>query len=279
MLAVHISDGVLLPGVQLAGFAFTALLLTVAARRLRDDEVPRLGVLTAAFFVASQIHLPVGGVGSAHLLLNGLIAVVLGVRSVVAIAVGLTMQVLLFGHGGWNTLGVNVVVYALPTLAVAPLLRRALASRTLRWPAVRFAVSFAAITLLLATVTVACQWAVCRFARGEPLPTTPAGWWLAWPEIAGGLVVAAGLFAALESRLERDPVYPVGLWLGGGIAFVTVALNVLVLAYGGRDGVRDVAGVVFLANLPVIVVEAVATGFVVAYLHRVRPEWLAGGPR
>ena len=97
---------------------------------------------------------------------------------------------------------------------------------------------------------------------------------LTWPGTIAGLVGISAAAAWLERRLERDPVYPVGLWLGGGVAYLTVALNVLVLALGGREGVRGVAGFVFLANLPVIVVEAVAMGFVLSYLHVAKPEWL-----
>lgn len=273
-LAVHISDGVLLPTWQLLGALVAVGLLGYGARRIGEDEVPRLGVMTAAFFVASQIHLPVAGIGSAHLLLNGLMAVVLGRRAMVAVGIGLTMQVLLFGHGGWNTLGVNFVVYTLPTLGVRPLLRAAVASATLRRPGVRFVVSFAAAVLLLATLTVACQWAWCRFALREWLPESLEESWLFRPEVIVGVLAGSAALAWLERRLERDPVYPVGLWLGGGVAYLTVALNVFVLAFGGREGIRDVAGVVFLANLPVIVVEAVAMGFVLAYLQRAKPEWL-----
>ncbi len=273
-LAVHISDGVLLPIWQLLGALVAVGLLAYGARRIGEDEVPRLGVMTAAFFVASQIHLPVAGIGSAHLLLNGLMAVVLGRRAMVAIGIGLTMQVLLFGHGGWNTLGVNFVVYTLPTLGVRPLLRAAVGSAILRRPGVRFVVSFAAAGLLLVTLTVACQWAWCRFAWRESFPESWEESWLLRPEVLAGVLAGSAALAWLERRLERDPVYPVGLWLGGGVAYLTVALNVFVLAFGGRGGIRDVAGVVFLANLPVIVVEAVAMGFVLAYLHRAKPEWL-----
>ena len=276
--AVHISDGVLLPSWQLFGALVAVGLLAYGARRIGEDEVPRLGVLTAAFFVASQMHVPVGGVGSAHLLLNGLMAVVLGRRAGVAIGVGLAMQMLLFGHGGWNTLGVNFVVYTLPTLGVRPLLRAAVGSATLRRPAVRFAGSFAAAALLLSTVTVACQWAWCRFSLGESLPPFGENWWLAWPGVVAGVAATSALLAWLERRLERDPIYPLGLWLGGGVAYATVALNVAVLALGGRDGLREVAGVVFLANLPVVALEAVAMGFVLAYLHRAKPEWLSARP-
>ena len=275
--AVHISDGVLLTSWQLAGAFAAVALLFWSARRVGEDEVPRLGVMTAAFFVASQIHLPVAGVGSAHLLLNGLMAVVLGRRAAVAIGVGLTMQALLFGHGGWNTLGVNFVVYTLPTLAVRPLLRYAVGSTMLRQPIVRFGVSFAAAIALLSTLAVACQWVWYRFVLREDQPPAWDDSWLTRADVISVILAGSALLAALERRLERNPVYPVGLWFGGGVAYLTVAMNVAVLALGGREGVREVAGVVFLANLPVIVVEAVAMGFVLAYLHRAQPEWLTGG--
>ena len=213
-LAVHISDGVLLPTWQLLGALVAVGLLGYGARRIGEDEVPRLGVMTAAFFVASQIHLPVAGIGSAHLLLNGLMAVVLGRRAMVAVGIGLTMQVLLFGHGGWNTLGVNFVVYTLPTLGVRPLLRAAVGSAILRRPGVRFVVSFAAAVLLLATLTVACQWAWCRFALRVCLPESLEELWLFRPEVIVGVLAGSAALAWLERRLERDPVYPVGLWLG-----------------------------------------------------------------
>src|SRR5262245_40067178 len=115
MFAVHISDGVLTVPWVAAGWVVAAVLVSFAAWRVGEAEIPRIGVLTAAFFVASQIHVPLGGV-SVHLLLNGLVGVVLGRRAALAITVGLTMQALLFGHGGLTTLGVNISVYAVPAM-------------------------------------------------------------------------------------------------------------------------------------------------------------------
>src|SRR6476646_10225154 len=99
LLAVHISDGVLRDPVWVGGWVTAVALVAVSAWRVREQEVPRIGVLSAAFFVASQIHLPLGA-ASVHLLLNGLVGVVLGRRGPLALAVGLLLQALLFGHGG-----------------------------------------------------------------------------------------------------------------------------------------------------------------------------------
>src|SRR5438270_4021392 len=113
--AVHISDGVLTGPWLAAGFAGAALLLWSACYRVRDDEIPRIALLTSAFFVASLIHIRVGPT-SVHLLLNGLVGAVLGRRAALAIPVGLFLQAALLGHGGLTTLGVNSCVLALPAL-------------------------------------------------------------------------------------------------------------------------------------------------------------------
>lgn len=116
LLAVHISDGVLSDAWIGGGFAVAALLVAISLFRLKEDDIPRIGVLTAAFFVASLIHIKVLGT-SVHLLLNGLVGVLLGRRAGLAIAVGLTMQFFLFAHGGFSTLGVNTALMALPAMA------------------------------------------------------------------------------------------------------------------------------------------------------------------
>jgi len=113
LVAVHISDGVLDPAWWIGGFAVLALGLALSLWKLDERDIPRLGVLTAAFFVASQIHIPIGVI-SVHLLLNGLVGVILRSRAAIAIAVGLAMQALLFGHGGLTTIGINFCVLAIP---------------------------------------------------------------------------------------------------------------------------------------------------------------------
>src|SRR5437764_769637 len=94
LFAVHITDGVLTWPWLLGGFGIASFLLMGAAWRLKDEEVPRIAILTAAFFVSSLIHIRVPPT-SIHLLLTGLVGVVLGPRAVLAIAVGLLLQVLL----------------------------------------------------------------------------------------------------------------------------------------------------------------------------------------
>jgi cobalt/nickel transport system permease protein len=120
LFAVHISDGVLGPATLAVGFVIAGLLLIPALVRVRDEEVPRIALLTAAFFVSSSIHVRIGPT-SVHLILNALVGMILGRRAPLAIAVGLVLQAVLLGHGGYSTLGVNTAVIALPALAARPL--------------------------------------------------------------------------------------------------------------------------------------------------------------
>jgi cobalt/nickel transport system permease protein len=122
VLAVHISDGVLTPAFWGVGLAVAAVLVAVAAYRVDEEEIPRIALLTAAFFVASSIHVKVPPT-SVHLLLNALVGIVLGRRGPLAVAVGLSLQIALLGHGGYTSLGVNTVVIAGPALLARPLYR------------------------------------------------------------------------------------------------------------------------------------------------------------
>src|SRR5262245_26865681 len=117
-LAVHIADGVLSAPLVIGGFAGAAALSAPGLVAVRDDEVPRLGLMTAAFFVASSIHIPLPPT-SVHLLLNGLVGIVLGVRSGLAILVGLFFQWAFLSHGGLSTVGINTCVVAAPAMATA----------------------------------------------------------------------------------------------------------------------------------------------------------------
>jgi len=54
LFAVHLSDGAIADAWVAGGFAVGALLLLVALYRIREDEVPRIGVLTAASTSSSR---------------------------------------------------------------------------------------------------------------------------------------------------------------------------------------------------------------------------------
>jgi cobalt/nickel transport system permease protein len=124
---MHVPDGVLPGSVCLAGFAATALCcgatLNIIGRREDPHEaIPRASMLTAAFFVASWIHIPVPP-ASVHLVLNGLLGAVLGPFAFSSILIGLLFQAVMFQHGGLTTLGVNAILMGVPALLVGALVR------------------------------------------------------------------------------------------------------------------------------------------------------------
>lgn len=119
---MHISEGVLSPAVLAGGAALTAVGTAIGFKQMAYEAIPRTAVLSAAFFVATLIHVPVGPVGL-HLVLNGLMGLLLGWVAVPAILVALFLQALLFQYGGLTVLGVNTVIMALPAVVCFYLFR------------------------------------------------------------------------------------------------------------------------------------------------------------
>ncbi|PIE68787.1 MAG: cobalamin biosynthesis protein CbiM [Deltaproteobacteria bacterium] len=112
---MHIAEGVLSPSILGIGGALALFGCSLGLRRLSEDRLMPVALLSAAFFVGSLIHIPIGP-ASAHLLLNGLLGVLLGWAAFPAILIALLLQVLLFQYGGLTTLGINTVNMALPAV-------------------------------------------------------------------------------------------------------------------------------------------------------------------
>jgi cobalt/nickel transport system permease protein len=199
---MHLSDGILPAPIWAAGFVTAAALAGWGAASLRDDETPRLAVFTAAFFSASLLHFKVPPT-SVHLLFHGLLGVVLGRRALLAIPVGLALQVALLGHGGLTVLGINATMFGLAA-GLASLLYGHLARRGRLRPFVCGAAAAASAVLLSGVILMLILWSV-------------------------------------------------------------------------GEGFRVVAQYALLAHLPVLVIEAIVTGFAVEFLLRVQPTLLPKG--
>ena len=142
---MHISEGVLALPVLAGGACLAAAAIAPALRQLPWQRIMSVGVLSAAFFVASLIHVPLGP-GNVHLIMNGLLGAVLGWSALPAIAVALFLQAVLFQFGGLTTLGVNVCVMAFPALLCGMFFRRFfLNDKSRPWAA--FACGFISILL------------------------------------------------------------------------------------------------------------------------------------
>lgn len=113
---MHISEGILAASVLVSGAALTTAGTAIGLKKLDYDRIPQVAVLTAGFFVASLVHVPIGPV-SVHLILNGLMGLFLGWVAFPAILIGLILQTVLFQFGGFTSLGVNSLNMALPAVA------------------------------------------------------------------------------------------------------------------------------------------------------------------
>jgi len=200
---VHISDGILSGPVIAATGVLAAGAVAVGLARCDYDRVPRVGVLSAVFFVASLIHVPIGP-SSAHLMLTGLIGCLLGWAAMPALACALLLQAVLFGYGGLTALGANVLVMGVPAVACRALFGRHIRAAV---PGRRvFAMAFAAgVTGIVLGCAVL---AAVLYASGGQFVV-----------FIGAITAAHGLVAAIEGFVTAAALGFVHKvrpqWLGG----------------------------------------------------------------
>lgn len=114
---MHLSEGVLHSSTLLIGAVGAVLGLAIGLKKMTGDKLALTALFSAAFFVASTIHIPVG-IGSVHLILNGIAGLFLGWRVFPAFLIALTLQALMFSFGGLAVLGVNLCIMVLPAVVV-----------------------------------------------------------------------------------------------------------------------------------------------------------------
>lgn len=159
---MHISEGILSPAVLIGAAAITAAGVAGGMKNLEQREIPTIGILSAAFFVASLIHVPAGPV-SVHLVLNGLVGLILGWKAFPAILIGLLLQALLFQFGGITTLGVNTLNMALPAVICYHLFKRGLKIGMSKHTVLFCAFATGFFSVLLSGVMVG----LCLYLTGE----------------------------------------------------------------------------------------------------------------
>lgn len=274
LFSVHISDGVLSWPWLYGGFAAAAGLVALAMWRLRDEEIPRIGILTAAFFISALIRIPLPGV-TIHLLLSGLIGVLLGRRAAIAVFVGLLLQRVLTEHGGYLTLGINTCVMTLPALVSFVIFHCAHRIPWIYTPIGRAGlVSVSAVLLVLSGVY---SWTLLTNTSLKLLDESAIE--LANARLLDPFVLAAALICAaaaivIERRLENTPEFPLGFLIGEVSVLLTAGLNCIVLIAGGVTNWPILPLAIVIAHLPFAVVEGVILGFVVGFLAKVKPEML-----
>jgi ABC-type Co2+ transport system permease subunit len=277
--AVHISDGVLATPWLCAGFVVAGLLALLGSLRIKDEEIPRIALLTAAFFVASLLHIRLGPT-SVHLLFNGLVGVILGWRAAMAIFVGLFLQAALLGHGGFTTLGVNACVLTIPAILAGWLFATL---HRLWWvchPWFRAClIAMSIFTWFLSLAFSLILFLTNPWTSGAVLEVGRAIAFITHPIV---LALALGLgimLAQVERRFHTAPEFPLGLLIGVVTVAATLLLHAVVLIWGGAEDWHTIALLVVLAHLPVAAIEGVVLGFTIGFLVRVKPGMLASYSR
>jgi cobalt/nickel transport system permease protein len=196
---MHVAEGVAPVQIALGGAAIAGAGVALGLRVMKDEQIPRAALVSAAVFIASVvIRLPVGP-SAVHPVLNGLAGILLGWAALPAFLVSLFLQALLFQFGGITTLGINTVTMGLPAVAAYYLFNRALRRSSTARRA--FLLGFAAGATALALAFV--LWAGALVLCGKHLVTI-VGLALV-PHLV--IIAAEGVFTGLvASFLSR--VYP-----------------------------------------------------------------------
>jgi cobalt/nickel transport system permease protein len=155
---MHVVDGALSNDVVATGAVLAAGGIGLGLKSLTLEKIPAAGMLSATFFVASLVHVPIGP-SSVHLIMNGLAGLVLGWAAFPALFVALVLQAAFFGFGGVMVLGVNTLAISLPAVIVGLLCRKGAASPDLRLAALHGAIAGAGAVALTALVVALCLWA------------------------------------------------------------------------------------------------------------------------
>ncbi len=149
---MHIVDGALSPAVALAGGVLSAGGIAIGLRQMTLEKIPAAGMLSATFFVASLVHVPIGP-SSVHLIMNGLAGLILGWCAFPALFIGLLLQAVFFGFGGLTALGVNTLNIALPAVIVGLICRHGVCTASPRlamiWGALAGAGAIALTTIFV----------------------------------------------------------------------------------------------------------------------------------
>lgn len=132
---MHVPDGYLSPETCAVGLAIAIPAIAVASRQVmrqvKGRAVPKLAMLSAFSFLIMMFNLPIPDGTTAHAVGSALIAIVMGpAAAVIATAVALLFQALIFGDGGVLAYGVNVVNMAILMPLVATVVNRLVAGNS-----------------------------------------------------------------------------------------------------------------------------------------------------
>lgn len=104
---MHLPDGLVSPGLNLAGYAASfALVILTTRRKMLVRVMSQVSLVAAVVFISSLMHIPMGFT-TVHFTFIGLAGMMLGPLAFPAVALAIVMQSILLGHGGFTAIGIN----------------------------------------------------------------------------------------------------------------------------------------------------------------------------
>jgi len=250
-----------------AGFVAAGGLVAAGLRNAKNADVARGGLLTAAFFLAGLIRVPLPGT-SVHLLLGSLNGIALGSLCFPSIFLALLLQAVLLGHGGVSTLGVNTVMMSVPAYFTGVMFHRGVRRGVSGWPL---------FFLALSAVCVLGPKLLFDALLAAGFISFTLSWLLSTITGMSGAIV---LFAIFRWAVRLSPVYCWGFAAGALAVLGSSLLFLLVLSYAPlaghttREGFVELARFAFLSHIPVVLAEGLIVALLIKYLDTVSPELL-----
>lgn len=171
---MHIPDGFISPKVYLPAYGISAGLwmygLAQMKKKLAEETIPLLAVLTALAFVLMLVLIPLPGGTSAHAMGVGILAVLFGVWvSFASISLVLLIQMLLLGDGGITSFPVNALAMGFAGSAAAYYAFRMI--RPFQQRVALFAAGWLSVNVsaLVSAIVLGIQPSIAHSSQGTPL--------------------------------------------------------------------------------------------------------------
>lgn len=219
----HMLNGTICPVTAAVSVAGVGAAVYLARKAKEKPSAASFAMVSALVFAAQMLNFPIRHGTSGHLLGGVLIASVIGVPfAVLAMALILTIQCLVFSDGGLTVLGANVLNMALIGAGLGGWLCRrwldsAEAGSGRRWPILLVS---SWLSVMAAALACSLELALSGAAQlGEALPAMlGAHAWIGLGEAA----LTAAIFLALAGKIELNPQPKT--WLAALGAFAAAAL-------------------------------------------------------
>lgn len=275
IFAVHLPDGLILGTGIIMGWGIAFLLIFLGGRKLPDNDIPKISFLTAVFFLTSLLPIQIPGGPKTHLLLNGLIGVLLGQHAVLAIAPALLLQSLLFAHGGFLSLGLNICVMTIPALLINILTKTIQKPLLSGKPTVQFLIIFFITNACLFSITSGIMMLVWQFnfLEKSQIPDQLIIF-ASSPKTILGFMVSSMIISWGFMKSKKGMLFALGFFIGISGVILTIFLHSAIMLISGVPNLEPIIFITCILHIPLGIIEGLTVGTMISFLAKVKPEML-----